>query len=240
MNELQSKETITSLELLKQINTFRKQEDGKTELGHNDLLKVVRDEFEDEIGMGKIPHTPYIHPQNKQTYHFYTLTHSQAKQVLVRESKAVRKAVIKYIEELEKRLKSPDNSHLSPQLQYLISLETKVMEVEIKVDSIKDVVSLSTSNWRSDCRDLINKMAQKVGGHNAYQEIQREIYKATEKRAGVKLEIRLTNMKQRSLGRGMSKTAVAKINKQDVIAEDKKLIEIYIAVVKDFAIKYGI
>lgn len=57
MNELISKEqkdTITSLELVKQINLFRKQDSNRTELGHNDLLKVIRDEFEEEISLGKI------------------------------------------------------------------------------------------------------------------------------------------------------------------------------------------
>ena len=94
---------MTSLELVEQINIFRKQ-DNRYELGHNDILKVIRDEFEEEIGMGKISHTPYIHPQNGQEYSMFELTTSQAKQVLVRESKMVRKAVIAYIEKLESKL----------------------------------------------------------------------------------------------------------------------------------------
>ncbi len=107
MNELMNLNEngkVTSLELVEQINFFRADIDGKSELKHNDLLKVIRDEFEDEIGVGEISHTPYEHPQNKQTYYYYELTPSQAKQVLVRESKSVRKAVIKYIEVLEQRI----------------------------------------------------------------------------------------------------------------------------------------
>ncbi|MGL5550189.1 MAG: ORF6C domain-containing protein [Culicoidibacterales bacterium] len=97
--------TITTLELVEQINLFRKQYDEKTELGHNDLLKIVRDEFEEEIGLGEISQTHYTHPQNKQQYPMYELTPSQAKQVLVRESKSVRKAVIAYVEKLEAKVK---------------------------------------------------------------------------------------------------------------------------------------
>ncbi len=63
MNEIlkvgkRTQEKITSLELLKQINLFREQEGNRAELKHNDLLKVIRNEFEEEIGMGKIPYTP--------------------------------------------------------------------------------------------------------------------------------------------------------------------------------------
>ncbi len=39
---------------------------------------------------------------------------------------------------------------------------------------------------------------------------------------------------------GVSKTTLSKLNYLDVIAEDKKLIEGYVAIVKDMAIKYGI
>lgn len=66
--------TITSLELVKQINIFRSKEENKSELGHNDLLKIIRDEFEEEISLGKISHTPYTHPQNRQTYPMYKLS----------------------------------------------------------------------------------------------------------------------------------------------------------------------
>lgn len=62
MNELLSKEqkdTITSLELVKQINIFREQEGNRKELQHKDLLKVIRDEFEEEINEGKISPVRY-------------------------------------------------------------------------------------------------------------------------------------------------------------------------------------
>lgn len=49
--------------------------------------------------------TLYEHPQNKQKYPMFILTLNQAKQVLMRESKFVRKAVIEYIEKLEQQLR---------------------------------------------------------------------------------------------------------------------------------------
>lgn len=105
MNELQNKNTFTSLELTELINQFRREEGNRTLLGHNDLLKVIREEFSEEIGMGKISQTHYKHPQNKQEYPMFILNLQQSRQVLVRESKFVRKAVIKYIDELENKLR---------------------------------------------------------------------------------------------------------------------------------------
>lgn len=103
MNEIMKKETITSLELLEQINIFRDRE-GKSELRHNNLIRTIEDEFEDEITELKIESSQYKDRSGKQNK-MYILTLPQAKQVLVRESKFVRKAVIRYIEELENELK---------------------------------------------------------------------------------------------------------------------------------------
>jgi len=97
-----NKETITSLELLEQINFFRKQED-KNDLEHYDFLKMIRYEFEEEINEGKISAVEYKDKKG-ELRPMFNLTTSQAKQVLIRESKLVRKAVIKYLEQLEKNI----------------------------------------------------------------------------------------------------------------------------------------
>ena len=69
MNKLQIVEKkineITSLELLEQINIFRKQE-NKKEQSHSDLLKIIRDEFEDEIAEGKISLGSYKDKNNQR------------------------------------------------------------------------------------------------------------------------------------------------------------------------------
>lgn len=102
MNTLTTSATITSVELVNQINIFRNEEGNRAEIRHADLLKIIRDEFEEEIGMGKISHTPYVHPQNGRTYEMFELTKSQAIQVLVRESKFVRRAIVAKLEAMEK------------------------------------------------------------------------------------------------------------------------------------------
>ena len=114
MNGLKDKNTITSLELLEQLNFFREKEyefksknntltkaeskKGKfTELLHYDFLKIIRDEFEEEINTGKISAVEYKDKKGENRQMF-VITLNQAKQLLARESKFVRKAIIEYIE----------------------------------------------------------------------------------------------------------------------------------------------
>lgn len=141
---VQNKNQITSLELLEQINFFREQEGNRAELQHKTLLEIIRDEFAEEIDEQKILPISYKDSMNREKPMF-ELTPSQAKQVLVRESKFVRKAVIHYLEELENRLKKPLSSaqQLLMQAQYLVEMENRVAEVE------KDVRRLENNQRRT-------------------------------------------------------------------------------------------
>lgn len=141
---VQNKNQITSLELLEQINFFRGQEGNRAELQHKTLLEIIRDEFAEEIDEQKILPISYKDSMNREKPMF-ELTPSQAKQVLVRESKFVRKAVIHYLEELESKLKKPLSSaqQLLMQAQYLVEMENRVAEVE------KDVRRLENNQRRT-------------------------------------------------------------------------------------------
>lgn len=134
MNELENKNMITSLELLKQINIFRKQEGNRAELQHKTLLEIIRDEFSEEIDEQKILLISYKDSMNREKPMF-NLTPAQAKQVLVRESKFVRKAVIHYIEELEERLsvKAPTTLKEALKLAYEQQEAIEKLELENKV-----------------------------------------------------------------------------------------------------------
>ena len=140
-----------------------------------------------------------------------------------------------------------DTSNLSPELQMFNGLfkslakqELATKQLESKVDSISEIVAVNTVDWRKDTRQLINAVAKTQGGFSAYQEIQSEIYTELERRASCKLSIRLTNKRNVMAGEGVSKSKRDKLNKVDVISDDKKLVEIYMAIVKEFAIKAGV
>ncbi|MDU6621965.1 MAG: Rha family transcriptional regulator [Enterococcus avium] len=195
----------------------------------------------------------YIHPQNKQPYRVVYMNRDGFTLAVLgfNNTKRVLQFKLKYIEafnQMENHIKQQlDTSNLSPELQFMNSVvqslakqELETKRVETKVDHITEIVALNTTDWRKDCRTLINKMAKNQGGFHAYQEIQSDIYEEVDRRAGSSLKIRLTNLRNRMAGEGVSKSKRDKTNKLDVIDSDKRLKEIYLAVVKEFAIKYGV
>ena len=95
MEALANKETVTSLELLEQINIFREQE-GKSKLEHYQILRKIRDEFTAD----KIIVSKYKDETGKEN-DMYILTFNQSRQLATRESKKVRTAIFEYIEKLE-------------------------------------------------------------------------------------------------------------------------------------------
>lgn len=114
------------------------------------------------------------------------------------------------------------------------------VEAKEEAQAIKEVVSLDTTSWRSETQTLIARMARNQGDLGLIKDFRNESYELLNKRFGVNLETRLTNKRRRMAEEGVSKSKRDKLNNLDVIAEDKKLIEGYVAIVKDMAIRHGI
>lgn len=145
--------------------------------------------------------------------------------------------------------------NLSPQLQVLIQMETRQKQIEArqaeqatalagleqKLQNTCEVIALDKTAWRKDSEHLINKIARATGdGYGGIRLLYEEIYRSIESRAGVSLNTRLTNKRNRMAGEGVCKSKRDKLTRIDIIAEDKKLIEIYVAIVKELAVKYGV
>ena len=144
---------------------------------------------------------------------------------------------------------------LSPQLQVLIQMETRQKQIEArqaeqatalagleqKLQNTCEVIALDKTAWRKDSEHLINKIARATGeGYGGIRLVYEKIYRSIESRAGVSLNTRLTNNRNRMAGEGICKSKRDKLTRIDIIAEDKKLIEIYVAIVKELAVKYGV
>ena len=144
---------------------------------------------------------------------------------------------------------------LSPQLQVLIQMETRQKQIEArqaeqatalagleqKIQNTCEVIALDKTAWRKDSEHLINKIARATGeGYRGIRLVYEEIYRSIESRAGVSLNTRLTNKRNRMAGEGVCKSKRDKLTRIDIIAEDKKLIKIYVAIVKELAVKYGV
>lgn len=141
-----------------------------------------------------------------------------------------------------------DTSNLSPELQMFQGIfqavanqELATKKLESKVDNISEIVGVNSTNWREDSNRLINKIVRIQGNTGqVHQEVRSMIFLEVDKRAGVSLQTRLTNKRRRMADEGVSKSRRDKLTKVDVIADDKKMIEIYVAVVKEYAIKYNV
>lgn len=136
-------------------------------------------------------------------------------------------------------------SELSPELRLLINMELKQKEqakaieaVNQRVDDIREVVALNPIQWREESQFMVASVAKQLGGIEHIRDIHSEIYNLVDSRAGCSLKRRLENLKSRMAMEGASKSKIRTLNKLDVIAQDKKLIEIYVAIVKEMAVKY--
>lgn len=195
----------------------------------------------------------YIHPQNKQEYRQIIMDKDGF--TLLAMGFTGKKALefkLKYIEafnQMETYIKETqvDTTNLSPELQMFNSLfqslakqELATKNLESKVDNISEIVALNTVDWRDKSHRLVAKIAQSRGGGVNYQMVRAEIYKETERRAKADLGRRVKNKKQRMALEGVGKSKVNAVNKLDVIGEDSRILEVFMAVVKDFAIQHDI
>lgn len=147
-----------------------------------------------------------------------------------------------------------DTSQLSPELQMFKQIfdsvartqlkqqeqDKRLDAVEKKQDNIKEVLSLNPTEWKKKVNKIINAIAQSQGGFQAYADVRKESYQLLEERAKCRLSIRLTNKKSEMALNGVPKSKIDKVNKMDVIGDDARLTEIYLAIVKEMAIKYGV
>ena len=195
----------------------------------------------------------YIHPQNKQSYRMIFMNRDGF--TLLAMGFTGKKALefkLQYINAfnaMEKHIKQQlDISNLSPELQLMANLVNNMAKQELaqkqlneKVDSISEIVALNTTDWRKEANALINKVVRVMGNTaEAHKEVRSAIFTEVDRRAGASLETRLTNKRRRMADEGASKSKRDNLTKVDVISDDKKLVEIYVAVVKEFAIKFGV
>lgn len=195
--------------------------------------------------------TTYIHEQNKQKYREYLMNRDGFTLLVMGfTGKKAIKFKINYIQafnEMEKRLQQP-KTQLEVLQQSINQLVEQEREIKVlkqgmkttneKVDNFSEILALNPTQWRKKVNAIINKIAQKQGG--AYQDVRNDSYQLLEERARCQLSIRKTNKQRKMALEGVPKSKIDKVNKMDVIADDARLTEIYLAVVKELAIKNNI
>ena len=124
--------------------------------------------------------------------------------------------------------------------EQLTQVNNTAIEAKQEVQAIRDTMVLDPAAWRTETSNLINKIAQKFGGNENIQAVRNESYELLESRARARLKVKQTNMRRKVLEETGSTSKANKISKLDVIASEARLREIYIAIVKEMAIKYGV
>ncbi|OME23387.1 hypothetical protein [Paenibacillus odorifer] len=119
--------------------------------------------------------------------------------------------------------------------------DRRLNDMEEKWEDTIEVMALNPGeDWRKETTAILNKIAQGRGGGEAYQGVRNESYELLTSRFGPRLEVRKQNMQGRMLREGATPSKVENLSKLDVIAADRRLINDYITVVKDMAIKYNV
>lgn len=254
---------IKSTELVDIINEFRKAEGKEAELRHNDFMTKIRKEIETLKNLGlegerNFSQSSYTNSQNK-AQPCYELNRDGMLQMLNSESTYVRFKTIEYINKLEEKIIQPKptciEDVLIQSLQEMKDMRLQLAQTNTKaneakkeateakkeIEGMREVMTLNPNSWRNEVSNILNKIAKERGGtQEAYREIRNQSYKLLDERAGAKLEIRLTNRRRKVLEETGSKSKADKVSKLDVIADDKRLTEIYLAIVKEMAIKYKV
>lgn len=136
---------------------------------------------------------------------------------------------------------------LITQLQEMKALKGEVQAIKVEsakhkeeLQGIREVVALNSTDWKADSKNLIVKMAHKLGGNQFIQDVYKEVYTNLERRAACQLSIRKTNKQKKMALEGVCKSKINAVSNLEIIGEDKKLLECFLAIVKELAIKYGV
>lgn len=139
---------------------------------------------------------------------------------------------------------------LSPQLQLFQQMFEAVAEQERTAreakelaeraiettDNIKEAVKPIFDNWREEIRLKFNRIQRSTD--KQFNILRNDMYSELESRASCDLNARLRNMRERMSDKGYKKSDINKLNKMDVIEQDKKLREIFSKIVTEYEIKY--
>lgn len=132
--------------------------------------------------------------------------------------------------------------------QQLVTVEREMNEIKQRTDAIEqnqqnisEIIALNNDEaWRKNTTRLLNRIADAKGGPERYRVVRNKTYELLEQRAKCNLKRRLENCQKRLNLEGYGKAAANKITRLDIIASDVKLKEIYIAIIKEMAIKYSV
>lgn len=219
---------------------------------HDNVLREIEGLLKIEEAQKYFQEGTYEHPQNKQQYRMYYMNRDGFTLLAMgftgQKAMQFKLAYIQAFNEMERQITQPTTAELIAMMaqqgveqeRRLNAMEEKQLQLETKQDNIAEIVALTPTEWRKKTTTLLNKIALARGGFEEYRKVRNESYQVLDERARCKLDIRLTNRKKEMALNGATKAKIDKVSKLDVIADDARLTEIYLAIVKEMAIKHQI
>lgn len=133
---------------------------------------------------------------------------------------------------------------LSPQLQLMQGLldqiaeqESRIQNVETSFEKVKEVLTTPIGDWREEINQKIRSVSIKSGID--YRALYVILYEELESRANCDLSRLSENKRKRLVALGKTPTHIEnECRKIAVIYDNKRLKEIFTAIVKEFLIKY--
>jgi anti-repressor protein len=113
--------------------------------------------------------------------------------------------------------------------------ELRINQVEQRIDTVKEALAPQGVTWREIIHKSIDKIVE-VTGDNHYN-IWSESYRELD-RHGFNVRRRLENRRKRMAEFGLSKTAIGRVGKLDIIEADSKAKEIYAGIVREMVLRY--
>ena len=189
----------------------------------------------------------------------FKLTAHFAKKLSMKGSGERAEQAREYFSRLDEKMKeiAIDQSKLSPQLRYLISMELKqkqqderIRELESRIEQqdalMKNMRSRKTENTERDTTRRwalrsIGQIAESPsfnGIYNRYQKVYWESYERLEEKTGCDLEELVKKAREKARKEGATKTRIKNISRQEIIAADEKLRESYASVLRDMLLAY--
>ena len=189
----------------------------------------------------------------------FKLTAHFAKKLSMKGSGERAEQAREYFSRLDEKMKeiAIDQSKLSPQLRYLISIELKqkqqderIRELESRIEQqdalMKNMRSRKTENTERDTTRRwalrsIGQIAESPsfnGIYNRYQKVYWESYERLEEKTGCDLEELVKKAREKARKEGATKTRIKNISRQEIIAADEKLRESYASVIRDMLLAY--
>jgi phage antirepressor YoqD-like protein len=150
--------------LVEQINIFRKEEGNRAEIVHSDLLKKIEREFNEELAEGNISFGSYL-DLNNQSRKQYDLTFEYSLQLIMSESKTVRKRCVEIMKAQQTQLQTFFNIPktfseallLAGKQQEVIEKQALLIEGQVpKVEAFDRVIDNSTVYTLDTVSDIVN------------------------------------------------------------------------------------